>query len=64
MALQLTVPDMACSACSDAITRAIHAVDPDATVQADSKTKIVIVETKVAEGAIREAIATAGYNAN
>lgn len=61
MTLQLTVPNMACSACSDTITKAIKAIDPGATVQADTKTKQVNVETQAAEIAIKQAIIDAGY---
>lgn len=61
MTLQLTVPNMACSACSDTITKAIKAIDPNATVQADPKTKQVNVETQAAETAIKQAITDAGY---
>ena len=61
MTLQLTVPDMACSACSDKITKAIKAIDPAATVQADTKTKQVNIETQVAEPTIKQAITDAGY---
>ena len=61
MTLRLTVPDMACSACSDTITKAIKAIDPTATVQADTKTKQVNVETQAPETAIKQAITDAGY---
>lgn len=61
MTLQLKVPNMACSACSDTIAKAIQAIDPTATVQADPKTKLVEVNTQAAETTIREAIAAAGY---
>lgn len=61
MTLQLNVPNMACSACSDTITKAIKAIDPAATVQANPKTKLVEVDTQASETAIRAAIATAGY---
>jgi copper chaperone len=61
MALQLTVPNMACSACSDTITKAIHAIDAAAVVQADPKTKLVSVETQAAEAEIKQAITDAGY---
>lgn len=61
MALQLKVPNMACSACSDTITKAIQAIDPTATVQADTKTKLVEVDTQASETAIRDAIVAAGY---
>jgi copper chaperone len=61
MTLQLTVPKMACSACVNTITKAIKTVDPNATVQAEPKTKLVIVETQASQTAITEAIAAAGY---
>lgn len=61
MTLQLTVPNMACSACSDTITKAIQAIDPVAVVQADPKTKLVNIETQAAEAAIKQAITDAGY---
>jgi copper chaperone len=61
MTLQLTVSNMACSACSDTIAKAIQAIDPAATVQADTKTKQVNVETQAAETDIKQAITDAGY---
>jgi copper chaperone len=61
MTLQLTVPNMACSACGDTITKAIKAIDSTATVQADPKTKQVSVETQQSEAAVKKAIADAGY---
>ena len=59
--MELKVQSMACSACSDTITKAIKAVDPNAMVQADPKTKLVNVETEKPETEIRNAIASAGY---
>ncbi|HIK19441.1 MAG TPA: heavy-metal-associated domain-containing protein [Leptolyngbyaceae cyanobacterium M33_DOE_097] len=61
MTLQLTVPNMACSACSETIVKAIRAIDPAATIQADPKTKQVIVDTKAAAAAVTQAITDAGY---
>lgn len=61
MTLQFKVPNMACSACSETITKAIQAVDPTANVQADPKTKLVNIETQAAENAIKEAVTAAGY---
>lgn len=61
MALELTVPNMACSACGDTITKAIKAIDPAATVQADPKTKLVNIETQASEADIKQAITAAGY---
>jgi copper chaperone len=61
MTLQLTVPNMACSACGETITKAVIAVDPSAKVETDPKTKLVNIETQAAESQIKEAIAAAGY---
>ena len=61
MTLQLKVPNMACSACGETITKAIKAIDPVATVQTDSKTKLVEVDTQVSEAEILQAITEAGY---
>lgn len=61
MTVQLKVPSMACSACSDTVIKAVKAIDPTASVQADLKTKLVAIETQASEAAIREAITTAGY---
>jgi copper chaperone len=61
MALQLTVPKLACSACATTLTKAIQTIDSTATVQANPKTKVVTVETQASETAIKEAIAAVGY---
>ena len=62
MTLQLKVPNMACSACGEAITKAIKAVDPTATVQTDPKAKLVRIETQASQTAVKEAITAAGYS--
>ncbi|MBD2200363.1 MULTISPECIES: heavy-metal-associated domain-containing protein [Calothrix] len=61
MTLKLTVPNMACSTCANNITNALKAIDANANIQADPKTKLVSVDTQVSETAIREALAAAGY---
>ncbi len=63
MTLQLKVPDIACSACVDTVTKAVKSVDPTAQVEADPKTKLLRVETQQSETAIKAAIANAGYPA-
>jgi copper chaperone len=63
MTLQLKVPKIACSACVNAITKAVQAVDSSATVAADVKTKLVTIQTAKQESEIRSAIASAGYPA-
>ncbi|NEZ59503.1 copper chaperone [Leptolyngbyaceae cyanobacterium CCMR0082] len=61
MALQLTVPNMACDVCAKNITNAVKALDSNAAVTADPNTKQVDIDTEVAETAIREALEKAGY---
>lgn len=64
MKLQLNVPDMTCDGCVRNITYAIKAVDANASILGDSKTKIVLVETESSEVAIKSAITAAGYQVN
>ena len=46
MALQLMVSKLACSSCVKTVTEAVRTVDPKATIQADTKTKLVNIETQ------------------
>jgi copper chaperone len=62
MTLQLKVPNMACSACTDTITKTIKAVDAMATVTADPKTKLVSIKTDASEAVVKQAITDAGYS--
>jgi copper chaperone len=48
MTIELNIPNMACSACGETITKAVMKIDPTATVQADPKTKQVKIETQAA----------------
>lgn len=61
MIIELKVPSMACGACIEIITKAILEADSTASIQADSKTKKVMIESNVSELSLREAIASAGY---
>lgn len=61
MTIKLTIPGMACSACANNITNAVKAVDAYAIVEADTKTKLVNVETQASESTIKEALTAAGY---
>lgn len=61
MTLSFTVPNLACSACVEAVTKAVQAVDATAQVNADPKTKQVSITTEAAESAIKQAIVDAGY---
>jgi copper chaperone len=62
MTLQFTVPDMACSACADTITKAVKTIDPEAEIQADPKTKQVSIRSQASETTVKEAIVSAGYS--
>lgn len=63
MTLQLIIPNIACSACINTVTEVIHMIDPTATVQANTRTKRVDVQTQASAIVIKEAIAIAGYPA-
>lgn len=64
MTLQLKVPRIACAACVNTVTKAIKSVDTTATVEADTKTKMVSIQTQKSEAEIKKAIAQAGYPAD
>ena len=63
VSIQLKVPDIACSACVNTVTKAIKSVDANATLEADTKTKIVNVQSQHSVDKIKEIIAEAGYPA-
>ncbi|OWY65537.1 heavy metal transporter [cyanobacterium TDX16] len=63
MTLQLKVPKLACGACINTVTQAIQSIDATAKVEADAKTKIVIIDTQHSEAEIKVAIASVGYPA-
>jgi copper chaperone len=59
--IELKISSMACSACSETITKAVKALDATATVNADLTTKLVSITTSQPATAIKSAIAAAGY---
>jgi len=59
--ITFTVPDMACSACAETITKAICEMDTAAVVDANPDTKAVAVDSQVSAEQLQKAIATAGY---
>ena len=61
MTIELKVPNMACGACAKTITQAVIELDPKATVKADPKTKQVIVNTKVSESSVKDAMPSASF---
>lgn len=62
--LAYRVPDMTCSHCVNAITRAIHAVQDGARVEVDLARHVVQVDLPTAHAdAVQRAIVAAGYEA-
>jgi copper chaperone len=61
MQTTFTVGDLACSACVDRISQAIHSIDPQAQVVADPQTKLVQIESELPALTLRSTITTAGY---
>ncbi|MCU0549761.1 MAG: heavy-metal-associated domain-containing protein [Leptolyngbya sp. Prado105] len=62
MTLQLSVPNMACSACGETITAAIKSTDPNAIVTPDLRTKLINIETQASETSVKQAVTDAGYS--
>jgi copper chaperone len=56
------VPDMTCGHCAKAVTAAVHAVDPAASVDVDLRTKLVTVDSGAEADALSDAIRQAGYD--
>lgn len=63
MTLQLKVHLIACAACVNTVTKAVQSVDATANVEADTKTKMVSIETQKTEAEIKKALTNAGYPA-
>lgn len=58
---QFTVDGMGCQSCVRKITLAIQAKDPDATIDADLKSKQVSVSSSMTGDEIAEIIVALGY---
>jgi len=59
--ITLHVEGMTCGHCIRAVTQAIQALDPKATVQVDLAGKTVRAETTLARDAVAAAVAEEGY---
>ncbi len=59
--LTLSVPDMTCAHCKQAVTEAVHRVAPDAGVAIDLTSKQVTVTGQADREAVLHAIDEAGY---
>ena len=58
---ELTMPDMDCEGCVQAITRAVRRLDPEALVAADLGAKRVRIESTLDAAALARAIREAGF---
>ena len=61
MQTTFTVPDLACGACVDTISQAIHAIDPQAKIVASPQTKLVQIESELPVMTLQTTIIAAGY---
>jgi copper chaperone len=61
--LELNVQNMTCGHCVSAVTKALKAVDPQATVDVDLAAKRVRVESRQAPEVLAKALNDAGYPA-
>ncbi len=59
--LQIRVPDMTCSGCVGAVTRAVQGVDSGASVTADLDTKQVRIDSTAAADTLADAVRDAGF---
>ncbi|HQT87326.1 MAG TPA: heavy-metal-associated domain-containing protein [Acidiphilium sp.] len=58
---EFTIPDMECKSCVSAITGAVHALDPNATITTDLTTHQISIESSINPQALREAITARGF---
>jgi len=60
--LTFIVNDMTCGHCAKAITQSVQAVDPTATLDIDTQSKLVKVTSSQNQEVIKKAISDAGYH--
>ncbi|NMG41415.1 copper chaperone [Chelativorans sp. ZYF759] len=59
--MQFRIDNMTCGGCAKGVTKAIHSVDPQATVEIDLATKAVRVGSSADEAALLAKLDDAGY---
>lgn len=59
--IAFTVEKMHCGGCAGRVTRAIQAVDPEARVEIDLKSKTVRVDSDASAMQIQKSVVDAGY---
>jgi copper chaperone len=61
MTVQLKVPSMVCSSCVNSVTKALNRLEEDAHVNIDLENKIVTMDGKSSEDAMKKAIRAIGH---
>lgn len=61
--MHFTIKNMTCGSCVRRIDAAIHGVDANAKVKADTAARRIEVETAASQRDIEEALTAAGYEA-
>ena len=61
MQTTFTVTDLACNACVEKVTQAIHSIDAQAKITANSETKLVQIDSELSIATLQSAITEAGY---
>ncbi len=59
--IHLNIPNISCGHCARAITSAITALDPAATVKVDIESKVVDVDTTAGADQLNATLTAAGY---
>ncbi len=59
--IRLSIPDMSCGHCVEAVTQAVRKADPDATLNIDLGDRTAEIETRTPHASVVEAIEQAGY---
>jgi copper chaperone len=60
--LTFLIPDMHCGGCIRSLTKAVQALDQNATLTADLETHRVTVQTSAPSATVAEAFEEAGYD--
>jgi len=61
--MQFHIENMTCGACVRGVTKAIHAVDPQAEINADPPTRKLEITTSASQQQIEAALNDAGFPA-
>lgn len=62
--IRLSIPDMSCGHCVEAVTQAVRKTDPDAKVSIDLGGRTAEIDTQSPPAAVTAAIEQAGYPNN